>query len=182
MVNIAEIPPSGQGICRTRITLAILDGYYRTLYIRSSLGKLELSLLEGLIDFDYCREVMIIVINYSIKSIKLEEGDRITQIVFTTNLRTFLKEVDYLPGTVKEDKGFRSTGSIYKIDVNIRRITEHQVYKKEVNINQGLHPDQQELAKQLIQEYSDLTTIEHSNLPAITTHKYDIDVGDHPPI
>jgi len=91
------IPPGFEGQVRPRSGLALRDGI-------TCLNS------PGTIDSDYRGEVGVILANLGQKSVTLQRGDRIAQLVFARVERAELREEASLPPTGRGQGGFGHTG------------------------------------------------------------------------
>ncbi len=64
----------------------------------------------GTVDADYKGEVKVILINLGDKEFKINNGDRIAQLVFSEVNRVSLKEVELISSSLRDNNGFGSTG------------------------------------------------------------------------
>ena len=64
----------------------------------------------GTIDADYKGEVGVILINLSDEKYEIKPGDRIAQMILTPVVKMELQEAEELPGTLRGEGGFGSTG------------------------------------------------------------------------
>lgn len=64
----------------------------------------------GTVDADYKGEVKVILINLGDKDFKINNGDRIAQLVFSEANRVSLKEVELISRSFRDNNGFGSTG------------------------------------------------------------------------
>ena len=111
--KIISIRPGKSALIPTGIMLAIPKNYEIQIRPRSGLAvKNGISVLNtpGTIDSDYRGELKVILINLSKKIFVIKTGDRIAQIILCPVARGKLKEVNYLPKTVRDKGGFGSTG------------------------------------------------------------------------
>ena len=108
-----SIKPGKSALIPTGIMLAIPKNYEIQIRPRSGLAvKNGISVLNtpGTIDSDYRGELKVILINLSKKNFFVKSGDRIAQIILCPVVKGKLKEVNYLPKTVRDKGGFGSTG------------------------------------------------------------------------
>jgi dUTP pyrophosphatase len=91
------IPPGFEGQVRPRSGLALRDGL-------TCLNS------PGTIDSDYRGEVGVILANLGQKSVTLQRGERIAQLVFARVERAEFREGAALPPTVRGQGGFGHTG------------------------------------------------------------------------
>jgi len=111
--NKKIIKPGKIMLVPTGIAVAIDKNYEIQIRPRSGLAaKKGISVLNtpGTIDSDYRGEIKIILINLSKKSFVVKSGDRIAQMVVCPVKKAKLKEVKKLPITIRNKKGFGSTG------------------------------------------------------------------------
>ncbi|MGL5055553.1 MAG: dUTP diphosphatase [Fusobacteriaceae bacterium] len=97
----------------TGIKLEILKGYEVQVRPRSGLAiKHGITLLNtpGTIDSDYRGEIKIIVVNLSKDEYKIENGERIAQLVLQKVYQMNLEEVTVINITERNDGGFGHTG------------------------------------------------------------------------
>jgi dUTP pyrophosphatase len=94
------------------IRLEIPEGYEGQLRLRSSMGKQGLTIPQGVgtIDSDYRGTLYGLVYNISNKPIKIEEGERMFQLIIAPVARVDFRVVYNLSDTPRGDGGFGSTG------------------------------------------------------------------------
>lgn len=83
------------------------------LYSRSGLGAIKgLTIAQGVgvIDPDYRGEIIAYMLNTSKEAIRIEQGDRIAQIVFQPYVQPFLEESETLSETKRGIGGYGHTG------------------------------------------------------------------------
>ncbi len=93
-----EIPPGFEGQVRARAGLAFN-------YSVTTLNGV------GTIDSDYRGEVGVVLHNHGIRTLKIEPGQRIAQLVISPVQRVVIVEADELSETERGDDGRGSTGS-----------------------------------------------------------------------
>lgn len=96
------------------ITVEIPEGYFGAIFPRSGLATkqgLRLANCVGVIDSDYRGEWFVPLYNDSDRIRKIQQGDRIAQVVFIPYLNTTFEEVDCLSDSNRGNGGFGSTGS-----------------------------------------------------------------------
>ena len=111
--NKITISPGKSAMISTGLAVAIPKNYEIQIRPRSGLAaKKGISVLNtpGTIDADYRGEIKIILINLSQKSFMVKSGDRIAQMILCPVIKGRLKEVNYLPKTIRGKGGFGSTG------------------------------------------------------------------------
>ena len=117
MANIENpiiLHPGEKKLISTGITIAIPNEYEIQIRPRSGLAaKNGISVLNtpGTIDADYRGEIKVILINLSKQSFKINNNDRIAQMVLCPIVKAELEEVQELPKTIRGTGGFGSTGN-----------------------------------------------------------------------
>ena len=107
------IKPNSSELIPTGLQVAIPEELEIQIRPRSGLAAKEsIGVLNspGTIDSDYRGELKIILFNHSNKDFKINNGDRIAQMVLVPILKMEFEEVDSLPNTVRGLGGFGSTG------------------------------------------------------------------------
>jgi dUTP diphosphatase len=102
-----------RAIIPTGLFLAIPPGYEAQVRPRSGLAlRRGITVLNspGTIDADYRGEVRVILVNLSSERVKIEDGERIAQIVFAPVVRADFQAADNLSATLRGEGGFGSTG------------------------------------------------------------------------
>lgn len=92
-----ELPESYEAQIRPRSGFALKEG-------------ITVLNTPGTIDADYRGEIGIILINLSDKSVDINDGDRICQMVINKVKMAKLEEVEVLSDTVRGEGGFGHTG------------------------------------------------------------------------
>ena len=108
-----SIKPLERILIPTGLYIELPEGYEAQMRPRSGLAlKKGITLLNspGTIDADYRGEIGVIVINLSSEACKIEDGERICQIVVTSYTRAEWVEVEVLGETVRGAGGFGHTG------------------------------------------------------------------------
>lgn len=98
---------------RTGIAMEIPEGYFGAIFARSGLATkrgLRPANCVGVVDSDYCGEIIVALHNDTDKCESIHEGDRIAQIVIMPYLPVQLEEVEELSDTIRGEGGFGSTG------------------------------------------------------------------------
>ena len=111
--NEILIKPSEKKIIPTGIKLKIPKGYEIQIRPRSGLAaNNDLTVLNtpGTIDSDYRGEIKIILFNHSSENFMINNKDRVAQMVLTPIIKIELEETKELPGSVRGEGGFGSTG------------------------------------------------------------------------
>ena len=97
----------------TGISVAIPEGYVGLIWPRSGLSvKNGISVMAGVIDAGYRGEIKVCLLNTNQNTdfFKFERGDKIAQILIQPVLNVELEEVDDLPSSDRNNKGFGSSG------------------------------------------------------------------------
>jgi dUTP pyrophosphatase len=105
--------PFGRALVKTGLFLEIPAGFECQVRPRSGLAlKKGLTVLNspGTIDADYRGEVGVILINLSDQPIKIEDGERIAQLVFAPVVQAAWEVTDALTDSDRGAGGFGSTG------------------------------------------------------------------------
>ena len=107
------LAPMERGLFPTGLFLEIPEGFEAQVRPRSGLAiKQGITCLNtpGTIDADYRGEIKVILINLSNETQKIENGDRIAQLVFQKIEKIEWLDTDQLGETVRSDGGFGHTG------------------------------------------------------------------------
>lgn len=96
----------------TGIKIAIPNGFEAQVRTRSGMGKKGLFVINspGTIDSDYRGEIKVLLANFNNSMIRIEEGDRIAQLVFSPVIKANFVNTYELPLTERGDGGFGHTG------------------------------------------------------------------------
>ena len=108
-----ELKPGESCIVPTGLSVAFPEEYEIQIRPRSGLAaKNNISVLNtpGTIDSDYRGEIKVILINHGNKNFKVNNNDRIAQIILTPIIKIDLEETDELPDSIRGVGGFGSTG------------------------------------------------------------------------
>ncbi len=111
--NPITLSPKDSILVPTGISIAIPENLEIQIRPRSGLAaKYNISVLNtpGTIDSDYRGEIKVILFNHGKKEFKINNKDRIAQMVLTPVIKAEFEEVDELPKTVRGEGGFGSTG------------------------------------------------------------------------
>lgn len=114
--NIEEpivLKPMQRALVKTGLFIALPENYEAQIRPRSGLSyKKGITVLNspGTIDADYRGEVGVILINLSDENFKVEDGERIAQIVIAPYVKAKWSEVKELATTDRGENGFGSTG------------------------------------------------------------------------
>ncbi len=106
-----SIFPFDQKKVHTGIALEIPKGYVGIVRDRAGIvQKMNVHTVAGTFDSGFRGEASIMLVNMNDKTIEIEKGMRIAQIILVPVARAKIKEVDKLSQTERGDKGFGSTG------------------------------------------------------------------------
>ncbi len=109
-----ELKPGERAMVPTGISIALPDGYVALVHPRSGLAaRFGVSIVNapGTIDAGYRGEIKVMLINLDpAEPVVLHRGDRIAQLVIQRFERAEFVEVETLPGSVRGDGGYGSTG------------------------------------------------------------------------
>jgi dUTP pyrophosphatase len=109
-----ELAPGERALVRTGLAIALPDGYAAFVHPRSGLAaKHGVTLVNapGTIDAGYRGEIKVTLLNTDRdEPVSFKRGDRIAQLVIQRVERATFHEVEVLPGSVRGDGGFGSTG------------------------------------------------------------------------
>jgi deoxyuridine 5'-triphosphate nucleotidohydrolase len=102
------IPGKGLAVISTGISLAIPKGHYGRIATRSSMAKVGVFVVGGVIDPDYRGEIKVCLLNHKDNYI-IEKGDRIAQLILEKASILPVEERE-LDETDRGENGFGSTG------------------------------------------------------------------------
>ena len=108
-----NIRPKTSSLIPTGLSVAFSADYEIQIRPRSGLAaKNNITVLNtpGTIDSDYRGEIKIIIYNHGNSDFTVNNGDRIAQMVLCPVIKMELEEVYELPGTIRGEGGFGSTG------------------------------------------------------------------------
>jgi dUTP pyrophosphatase len=109
-----DLAPGARAVVATGIAIALPAGYAAFVHPRSGLAaKYGVTLVNapGTIDAGYRGEIKVILLNTDAASaVSFRRGDRIAQLVVQRVEHVTFREVDVLPGSVRGEGGFGSTG------------------------------------------------------------------------
>lgn len=114
--NLSEpvtLEPLERAIIKTGLFIELPVGYEAQVRPRSGLAaKKGITVLNapGTIDADYRGEVGVILVNFSNETFKVENGERIAQMVISKHERATWEQVSVLSDTARGEGGFGSTG------------------------------------------------------------------------
>ena len=108
-----NLKPNSSCLVPTGLAVAFSSDFEIQIRPRSGLAaKDNISVLNtpGTIDSDYRGELKIILFNHGNENFKINNNDRIAQMVLTPVIKMDLEETDKLPESVRGKEGFGSTG------------------------------------------------------------------------
>jgi len=114
--NIDEsiiLKPLERTLVKTGLFIELPQGYEAQIRPRSGLAyKKGITVLNspGTIDADYRGEIGVILVNLSQEDFKIEDGERICQMVIAKHETINWRQVDVLTETVRGEGGFGHTG------------------------------------------------------------------------
>ena len=108
-----ELKPGKSCLVPTGLSVAFPKEYEIQIRPRSGLAaKNNISVLNtpGTIDSDYRGEIKVILFNHGKKNFKINNNDRIAQMILTPVIKIDLEETSELPASIRGAGGFGSTG------------------------------------------------------------------------
>jgi dUTP pyrophosphatase len=108
-----ELKPGESCLVPTGLSVAFPEEYEIQIRPRSGLvAKNNISVLNtpGTIDSDYRGEIKVILFNHGNKNFKIDNNDRIAQMILTPVIKIDLEETNELPESIRGAGGFGSTG------------------------------------------------------------------------
>ena len=108
-----ELKPGKSCLVPTGLSVAFPKEYEIQIRPRSGLAaKSNISVLNtpGTIDSDYRGEMKVILFNHGNQNFKINNNDRIAQMILTPVIKMDLEETTELPESVRGEGGFGSTG------------------------------------------------------------------------
>jgi dUTP pyrophosphatase len=109
-----SLAPGERATVRTGIAIALPEGYAAFVHPRSGLAArhgVTLVNAPGTIDSGYRGEIQVILLNTDpVRPVTFRRGDRIAQLVVQRVEHATFREVAALPGSVRGEGGFGSTG------------------------------------------------------------------------
>ena len=107
------LKPNSSCLVPTGLAVAFSNNFEIQIRPRSGLAAKEnISVLNtpGTIDSDYRGEIKVILFNHGKSNFLINNKDRIAQMILTPVIKMELQEAEELPGTVRGEGGFGSTG------------------------------------------------------------------------
>jgi dUTP pyrophosphatase len=109
--NGVRIEPHEMMNIRTGVYIKIPEGYWGAIRPRSStFARKKLFVMGGTIDEGYTGEISIFIWNPMNKECKVENGDRLAQLVLMKRYTPDIEIVGELPKTERGESGFGSSG------------------------------------------------------------------------
>ncbi|MDX2065395.1 MAG: dUTP diphosphatase [Fimbriimonadaceae bacterium] len=108
-----ELKPMERRLVPTGIAIALPEGFEAQVRPRSGLAwRHGISMVNspGTIDADYRGEIKVLLINLGDRVVKLQQGDRIAQLVVAPVARVEWERTEDLPSSERGTAGFGSTG------------------------------------------------------------------------
>jgi dUTP pyrophosphatase len=103
--------PFEQKTIRTGIAIEVPEGYVGIVRDRAGIvQKMDVHTVAGTFDSGFRGEVSIMLVNMNDKTIEVEKGMRIAQIILVPVVRAKINEVKKLSQTERGDRSFGSTG------------------------------------------------------------------------
>ena len=106
----AVIYPNAGGIFDTGVHVAIPEGYVGFLKSKSGLNVKHSIQSEGVIDSGYTGSIHVKLFNHGSKAVRIEKGQKISQLVLLPIITPELVLVDHLEDTERGANGFGSSG------------------------------------------------------------------------
>ena len=113
-----ELKPGESRLVPTGLSVAFPKEYEIQIRPRSGLAaKNNISVLNtpGTIDSDYRGEIKVILFNHGKENFKINNNDRIAQMILTPAIKMDLEETNELPDSIRGVGGFGSTGKWKKV-------------------------------------------------------------------
>lgn len=113
LIEPVLLKPHERILVKTGLFIEIPPGYEAQVRPRSGLAlKNGISVLNspGTIDADYRGEIGVILVNLSKEDFKINNGERIAQLVFSAYSKVYFVEVKSLDASVRGNGGFGSSG------------------------------------------------------------------------
>jgi len=122
--------PLEQKEVKTGIAIEIPPGYVGIVRDRAGIvQKMNVHTIAGTFDSGFRGEVSIMLVNMNDKTVEVEKGMRVAQIVLVPVVKAKIIEVKKLSDSERKDKGFGSTG-MKEIVREIDNLSKKKVKKK----------------------------------------------------
>jgi dUTP pyrophosphatase len=185
----AKLQPGETYIMPTGIAVKIPEGNIGIIKPRSSLAKEGLTIDGGVIDEGFTGEIQTILVNRNHwMNIKIEKGDRISQLLIMPRTPAIPQEVQKLPDTKRGKQGFGSTGFLImeekKKSMDPTRKDEAEKENKHTyKLGEKLTTQQKQELRKLMKEFEDVFSTQFKEIAeSATLFRHDIDTGDNEPI
>lgn len=136
-----ELAPGERTVLPTGVSIALPEGYAAFVHPRSGLAArcgVAMVNAPGTIDAGYRGEIKVIVVNLDPReSVRFERFDRIAQLVVQRVEKVRFQEVAELPGSVRAEGGFGSTGGHAAVGVSSGEQTGGNRYASVVSDREG---------------------------------------------
>jgi dUTP pyrophosphatase len=110
-IENVSIFPLEQKNVRTGIVIEVPEGYVGIVRDRAGIvQKMNVHTVAGTFDSGFRGEVSIMLVNMNDKTVEIEKGMRIAQIILIPVVKAKIVEVKKLSDTERGEKGFGSTG------------------------------------------------------------------------
>ena len=96
---------------RTGIAVQVPVDRFGKIEDKSSIGTKGIRVLGGVIDQGYTGEVIIVLINLTLREVLFRQGDKVAQMIVHVIQRLPIIEVDSLDVSERGNKGFGSSGA-----------------------------------------------------------------------
>ena len=114
------VSAQGQVLAETGIAIGLPKGTYAWIAPRSGLAsKKGIAINGGVIDADYTGEIRVIMVDHGKADCRIQEGDRIAQLIIEKIHTSDIMEVDELELTERADRGFGSTDMSSKRTISV---------------------------------------------------------------
>ena len=109
-----HLEPGERVLVPTGVAIALPEGFVALVHPRSGLAaRFGVSIVNapGTVDAGYRGEIKVLLVNLDPReAVRLGRGDRVAQLVVQRVEQARFVEVDRLPGSVRGDGGYGSTG------------------------------------------------------------------------
>ena len=183
------IEPGETALVPIGIAFNIPAGYFGITQSRSSLAKVGVVVIQGIIDADYQGPVFVIIHNQNrTQKTIIYQGDRFAQIIFQQHWGAPQLQQDQSmpPPTARGQQGFGSTGAnatiVKHVITNVKH-SDKRMDKHSYKLGPRLTTEQQQQVKNLLTEFEDTLATDFDEIQNTQpVYNFDIDTGDHPPI
>ena len=132
-IEDVSIFPFEQKEVRTGIVIEVPKGYVGLVRDRAGIvQKMNVHTVAGTFDSGFRGEVSIILVNMNDKTVEIEKGMRIAQIILMPVVRAKIIEVKKLSDTERGERSFGSTG-MKEIIKELDKISRKGVYNLKIN-------------------------------------------------